>query len=90
MILVLVDSMERYSFFRRLISPIKSEARFLFVTTEPLAHLLLIARGFRSVYVNRRQAMTRKYMEEAEAIGWSRADLPVRHPWNPQKGHGNF
>ncbi|MFM0128619.1 capsular polysaccharide export protein, LipB/KpsS family [Paraburkholderia sediminicola] len=73
MILVLVDSMERYSFFRRLISPIKSEARFLFVTTEPLAHLLLIARGFRSVYVNRRQAMTRKYMEEAEATNFRRS-----------------
>ena len=27
---------------------------------------------------------------EWAAIGWSRAELPVRHPWNPQKGHGNF
>lgn len=67
MILVLVDSMERYSFFRRLVSPIKNEARFLFVTTEPLAHLLLITRGFRSVYVNRRQAVVDKYIEEIEA-----------------------
>jgi capsular polysaccharide export protein len=73
MILVLVDAMERYNFFCRLISPIKKEARFIFVTTEPLAHLLLIIRGFRSVYVNRRRMMMAKYMEEVEATNFRKS-----------------
>ncbi|PRD92454.1 capsular polysaccharide export protein, LipB/KpsS family [Burkholderia contaminans] len=51
MMLMVVDSMERYRFLVRLANAVRGEYSFLFVTSEPLAHRLLKRAGFRSVYL---------------------------------------
>ncbi|MBN3756907.1 capsular biosynthesis protein [Paraburkholderia sp. Tr-20389] len=52
-IAVVVDSLERFYFIRRLVKPIEDECDFVFITSEPLAHLLLRLEGHRSVYLRR-------------------------------------
>ncbi|KVD93278.1 capsular biosynthesis protein [Burkholderia stagnalis] len=49
--LVIVDSMERYRFMTRLAYALRDEIAFVFGTSEPLAHLLLVRAGFRSFYL---------------------------------------
>ncbi|WP_057055420.1 hypothetical protein, partial [Burkholderia pseudomallei] len=53
MIVVVVDSMERYYFAVRLVKAVRKEFDFLFAASEPLAHLMALAAGFRSVYLRR-------------------------------------
>ncbi|MDN7917054.1 capsular biosynthesis protein [Burkholderia gladioli] len=53
MILIVIDSLERYYFATRLIGAVRHEYRFAFLTSEPLAHLGLLLGGYRSVYLNR-------------------------------------
>ncbi|ABB06440.1 capsular polysaccharide biosynthesis protein [Burkholderia lata] len=53
MILIVIDSLERYFFVNRLVSPVRHEYEFAFLTSEPVAHLGLLLGGYRSVYLNR-------------------------------------
>ncbi|MDE1180423.1 capsular biosynthesis protein [Paraburkholderia sp.] len=53
MIVIVIDSMERYYFVKRLVRAVRSEFRFLFLTSEPVAHLGLKAMGYKSIYLNR-------------------------------------
>ncbi|AZQ53854.1 capsular biosynthesis protein [Burkholderia cenocepacia] len=53
MILIVIDSLERYYFATRLVNAVRHEYAFVFLTSEPVAHLGLLLRGFRSVYLNR-------------------------------------
>ena len=53
MILIVIDSLERYYFATRLVSGVRHEYEFAFLTSEPVAHLGLLLGGFRSVYLNR-------------------------------------
>lgn len=53
MILIVIDSLERYYFATRLVNAVRHEYEFAFLTSEPVAHLGLLLRGYRSVYLNR-------------------------------------
>ncbi|MCS3390805.1 capsular biosynthesis protein [Burkholderia thailandensis] len=53
MIVVVVDSMERYYFAARLVKAVRQEFDFLFATSEPVAHLMALGAGLRSVYLRR-------------------------------------
>ena len=53
MILIVIDSLERYYFATRLVNAIRHEYEFAFLTSEPVAHLGLLLSGYRSVYLNR-------------------------------------
>ncbi|KUZ97761.1 capsular biosynthesis protein [Burkholderia latens] len=53
MILIVVDSLERYYFVTRLVHAVRHEYAFAFLTSEPVAHLGLLLNGYRSVYLNR-------------------------------------
>jgi capsular polysaccharide export protein len=53
MIAFVIDSMERYYFARRLVNAVRKEFDFLFLTSEPIAHVRLCLSGFRSVYLHR-------------------------------------
>jgi capsular polysaccharide export protein len=53
MIAFVVDSMERYYFARRLVDAVGKEMDFLFLTSEPIAHLRLSLSGFRSIYLHK-------------------------------------
>lgn len=53
MILIVIDSLERYFFATRLVSAVRHEYEFVFLTSEPVAHLGLLLGGYRSVYLNR-------------------------------------
>lgn len=53
MIAIVIDSMERYYFVSRLVSAVKGEFEFLFLTSEPVAHALLSLSGFESTYLKR-------------------------------------
>jgi capsular polysaccharide export protein len=53
MIAFVVDSMERYYFARRLVSAVGKELDFLFLTSEPVAHVRLSLSGFRSIYLRK-------------------------------------
>ncbi|MDN7425298.1 capsular biosynthesis protein [Burkholderia sp. AU45388] len=53
MILIVIDSLERYYFVTRLVNAVRYEYEFAFLTSEPVAHLGLLLGGFRSVYLNR-------------------------------------
>ncbi|MBZ5788792.1 capsular biosynthesis protein [Burkholderia contaminans] len=53
MILIVIDSLERYTFATRLVSAVRHEYEFAFLTSEPVAHLGLVLSGYRSVYLNR-------------------------------------
>lgn len=53
MILIVIDSLERYYFATRLVSAVRHEYEFAFLTSEPVAHLGLLLNGYRSVYLNR-------------------------------------
>ena len=53
MILIVIDSLERYYFATRLVNAVRHEYEFAFLTSEPVAHLGLLLGGFRSVYLNR-------------------------------------
>ena len=45
--------MERYYFARRLVSAVGKELDFLFLTSEPVAHVRLLLSGFRSIYLRK-------------------------------------
>ncbi|CAB3760165.1 capsular biosynthesis protein [Burkholderia sp. MSh2] len=53
MILIVIDSLQRYAFVTRLVNEVRHEYEFVFLTSEPVAHLGLLRRGYRSVYLNR-------------------------------------
>ncbi|KVK74547.1 capsular polysaccharide export protein, LipB/KpsS family [Burkholderia sp. MSMB1498] len=53
MIVVVIDSMERYYFAARLVKAVRKEFGFLFATSEPVAHLMALSAGIRSVYLRR-------------------------------------
>ncbi|KWO13006.1 capsular biosynthesis protein [Burkholderia cepacia] len=53
MILIVIDSLERYTFATRLVNAVRHEYEFAFLTSEPVAHLGLLLGGYRSVYLNR-------------------------------------
>jgi capsular polysaccharide export protein len=53
MIAIVIDSMERYYFVSRLVSAVKGEFDFLFLTSEPIAHACLSLAGFESRYLKR-------------------------------------
>ena len=53
MIAFVVDSMERYYFARRLVKAVGKELDFLFLTSEPVAHVRLSLSGFRSIYLRK-------------------------------------
>ncbi|MBA9898874.1 capsular polysaccharide export protein, LipB/KpsS family [Burkholderia cepacia] len=53
MILIVIDSLERYTFATRLVNAVRHEYEFAFLTSEPVAHLGLMLGGYRSVYLNR-------------------------------------
>jgi capsular polysaccharide export protein len=53
MILIVIDSLERYYFAKRLVNAVRHEYEFAFLTSEPVAHLGLLLNGYRSVYVSR-------------------------------------
>ncbi|AGK46037.1 capsule polysaccharide biosynthesis family protein [Burkholderia thailandensis MSMB121] len=67
MIVVVVDSMERYYFAARLVKAVRKEFDFLFATSEPIAHLMALSAGFRSVYL-RRGASASAAHDAADAI----------------------
>ncbi|HYS66146.1 MAG TPA: capsular biosynthesis protein [Paraburkholderia sp.] len=54
MIVIVIDSMERYYFARRLVHTVRHEFSFLFLTSEPLAHAGLVMAGHESIYLRRR------------------------------------
>lgn len=53
MIVIVIDSMERYYFVKRLVQTVKDEFSFLYLTSEPLSHIALLASGQESVYLRR-------------------------------------
>lgn len=53
MIAFVVDSMERYYFARRLVKAVGKELDFLFLTSEPVAHVRLSLSGLRSIYLRK-------------------------------------
>ncbi|MEX3694360.1 capsular biosynthesis protein [Paraburkholderia sp. BR14263] len=53
MILIVVDSLERYYFAARLVHAVRGEYDFLFLTSEPVAHLRLKCAGYRSYYLRK-------------------------------------
>ncbi|MFM0362147.1 capsular polysaccharide export protein, LipB/KpsS family [Paraburkholderia sediminicola] len=53
MIMIVVDSMERYYFVTRLVQTVRDEFNFIFLTSEPLAHAGLLMAGHESIYLHR-------------------------------------
>jgi capsular polysaccharide export protein len=53
MIAIVIDSMERCYFISRLVKLVRGESGFLFLTSEPVAHLCLLAWGYESIYLRR-------------------------------------
>jgi capsular polysaccharide export protein len=53
MVAVVVDSLERARFFLRVAHSAQALASLLFLTSEPIAHVRLIAAGYHSVYLHR-------------------------------------
>ncbi len=53
MILIVIDSLDRYYFARRLVRAVHGEFDFLFLTSEPVAHCGLRLAGYRSILLRR-------------------------------------
>ncbi|ACC72428.1 capsular biosynthesis protein [Paraburkholderia phymatum] len=52
-IAVVIDSLERFYFVRRLVKALDKEGDFVFMTSEPLAHLFFRLEGRHSIYLRR-------------------------------------
>jgi capsular polysaccharide export protein len=73
MIVIVVDSMERYYFVTRLVRTVRDEFSFLFLTSEPLAHVGLMMAGHESIYLRRGAPRVSGYDAEAETAHYERS-----------------
>lgn len=73
MIVIVVDSMERYYFVTRLVQTVRDEFSFLFLTSEPLAHVALRMAGHESVYLCHEASRVSGYDRGAENSQYERS-----------------
>jgi capsular polysaccharide export protein len=64
-IAIVIDSLERFYFINRLVKAVEGECNFVFLTSEPIVHLLLRLRGHHSVYLRRDAAVPASYPYES-------------------------
>ncbi|MGO4326318.1 capsular biosynthesis protein [Cupriavidus sp. 2TAF22] len=67
MIAIIVDSLERVQFFKRLVLPLSDRYGFIFLTSEPIAHLRIRAAKQRSFYF-RRSCGEARYLREDDVL----------------------
>ena len=72
MILIVVDSLERYHFAARLVHAVRGEYDFLFVTSEPIAHLRLKGAGYRSYYLRKARNLSLEVDESCTEYPYDR------------------
>ncbi|CAN0626958.1 capsular polysaccharide export protein [Burkholderia multivorans] len=67
MILIVIDSLDRYYFARRLVRAVRDEFDFLFLTSEPVAHCGLRLAGYRSILLRRGERRAAAADDEADS-----------------------